>query len=1039
MSAPLRPAFLAILGLLVLPSCKPEPAAGTGSGTEDPGVHPLEGTVVDEVFTLEGPSCPVEILRTAEDVPHIYAESRADLAFGYGFAMARHRFFELELARRLALGETSALLGQDGLQTDMESRGSGMRHVAEHLEANLTAGERELVEAFAGGINAYIALAQAGELPVASELELAGPLLGEPEPATLMTPYTALDITAIWAVVIYELGYETGDVGRQAAADILPGLYGEEDALYELRAEGLIADIWEPVAPVRPISAAEGFGSGTAAGALSAATSGARLPPRSRVPPEVFARLAERHERIERRQHHDHELGWGSNAWAISGAHTADGRSYLAADGHLPLSVPSMFYRVGLDTSVLGEGDTHQAGLGIVGVPYLATGTNGRVAWGFTQLMGDITDWYAEELQLDDSGLPAATRFEGEWQPLEAHSETYEVADVPILGSEGRTETWTRWTTFDGRWIADIEGRSASEDETLDEGEALVNLQGDLVVPGDLDGDGVITAVSFDYTALDPVKTMAAIDRFGHADDVEEFREATRGSVALSLNLAAVDSGGTTFYTGYQGVPCRTNLAREEDGRWAEGADPSLLLDGTTYGGFTIPIGEDLMVVQGGEGDECTVPFEEYPHVLDHPQGFVVTANNDPGGMSLDGSLTDDAWYIGGPWMQGYRAWTIAERLEAAMAAGTADEDEMADIQADISSPLGLDVAPVLLDAIERARTLSESDGPLTEAEARLVAHYEARAAQQDEVAERLAAWLDAGARTPSGVETFYEQPTAQDLDDAVAATIFNAWNGPFIEGIFSDEGIPGVWRPTGKGARMRVAMKLLDGRGPGNPEGLASWNPETEESAFFDVLGTPEVETSDELALAQLNEALAFLEGAYEGDGNGGFETDDMSAWIWGLRHQAKFESVLEDFVGDEFSFISDSFSITTEMLPLAEGMSADDPRADLTWFPRGGDNFSVDAANAGFSGRGFQFGSGPVYRMVVGLDGEGAGGRNILPNGQSAQTDSPHFADQAELWLANETTPLLLDLDAVLAASVLREQLQPVSPGDCRWTAEP
>ena len=115
---------------------------------------------------------------------------------------------------------------------------------------------------------------------------------------------------------------------------------------------------------------------------------------------------------------------------------------------------------------------------------------------------------------------------------------------------------------------------------------------------------------------------------------------------------------------------------------------------------------------------------------------------------------------------------------------------------------------------------------------------------------------------------------------------------------------------------------------------------------------------------------------------------------------------------------------------------MAADDPRAELTWFPRPGDNFGVDAANPGFGGTTFDFGSGPVYRMVVSLGPDRAGGRNIMPSGQSAMTDSPHFADQTVLWLANETTPLLLEVEEGLAATVRREQILPASPGSaCRW----
>ncbi len=156
-------ALIALLGLSLTACNKDKGSTSTPTDSADPGPHPFEGTEVGESYELDGLSCPVDIVRTEGDIPHVYAENRADLAFGYGFVMAEHRFFELELARRLALGETSALLGQDGLDTDMESRGSAMRFVAEHLEANLTTEERELVDAYAGGVNAYIALAQAGK------------------------------------------------------------------------------------------------------------------------------------------------------------------------------------------------------------------------------------------------------------------------------------------------------------------------------------------------------------------------------------------------------------------------------------------------------------------------------------------------------------------------------------------------------------------------------------------------------------------------------------------------------------------------------------------------------------------------------------------------------------------------------------------------------------------------------------------------------------------------------------------------------------
>ena len=134
---------------------------------------------------------------------------------------------------------------------------------------------------------------------------------------------------------------------------------------------------------------------------------------------------------------------------------------------------------------------------------------------------------------------------------------------------------------------------------------------------------------------------------------------------------------------------------------------------------------------------------------------------------------------------------------------------------------------------------------------------------------------------------------------------IFNAWYGRYLGGVFSDEGFPsGIWFPTGDSGRQRTILRLLDGRGADNPNNLASWNPDTEESVFFDNQRTEAVESSYEIALVALVEAIAFLESDPIAAGIGGFGTDDREAWLWGLRHWVRFESVLEELVGSDPTF---------------------------------------------------------------------------------------------------------------------------------------
>ncbi|MEC8425725.1 MAG: penicillin acylase family protein, partial [Myxococcota bacterium] len=503
----------------------------------------------------------------------------------------------------------------------------------------------------------------------------------------------------------------------------------------------------------------------------------------------------------------DDEVGWGSNAWAVNGAVSADGSTLVAGDGHLPLTVPSLFYSVGLDTRELGGGDLRQVGLTIPGLPFMAVGTNGNVAWSQTQLGGDITDWYREELRLDAAGAPTASFFGGVWQDLVAQEESVEVADVPLLGSVGRTETWTRYTTFDGRFIVEIEGTTVGEDHEPADDETVVVLSGDHIVPGDIDGDGVVSAVSFDYAGFEAGHLLQALDGMGTAEDIEAYRQATRHLVAYSQSLAAGDKHGSILYTGFQALPCRTYLARDESGAFAEGADPTLLIDGTTYGGFEIPVDAEGFPIEG-EADpyRCVIPFEEYPQSMDPASGFVQTANNDPVGTSFDDNLFNDPWYIGGPWEGGFRASRISSELSRMVAAGTADEQAMADLQADVKSLHGCLFGPHLIESIDAGREAFEASPAPGTADHRLGQLYADDRERLDEARSRLQAWVDSDCPALSGVETFYNPSVdGTEVAHSVATTIFNAWEGRFMSRVFDDEGLPGVWRGGGRTGRTRA------------------------------------------------------------------------------------------------------------------------------------------------------------------------------------------------------------------------------------------
>jgi penicillin amidase len=953
------------------------------------------------------------VVRTEADVPHIYAATRHDAAYVLGFTTARDRFFMMDLARRLGTGKVTELLGSAGLESDLRSRLSGMTYLTDQVAAHFSPTLQDHADGYVAGVNDYIAAVRTGALPAPSEFEIVYPFLGASGPADLMQPFEPRDLAALVAVTIYNSSFEPGDVRHAALAATLSDAFKNvPDEVY--RKAGLDRDIWSPVVPLFPVASAPSLGTSygqpfnppTAQGLTSSHL--AALP---KVNKALVRRLDAALEAMQVRMNRDRTSGYGSNSWAVAGFATADGNAVMAGDGHLSLAIPSILYQFGIDTTVFGDGDLHQLGLTIPGFMVTAIGTNGKVAWSQTQLGEDITDWFAELIQLDGNGVPVATKWGDQWMPVVRVDESFTIAGIPALGSKAGTETWSRFETFDGRRIADFEGRPVKIDDVVDAGETKQYGMAGFIVPGDADGDGVVTAVSYAYAGLYAAETLASTDALGHANSVEEFRQGMRGLVGYSQNFAVADSSGNIMYSSYQAVPCRRALPRNPDGSFVAGADPTLLLDGTQYGNWRIPTQNGVVDESVGETDAqaCVVPFDKVPMSINPNTGYVVTANNDPGGLSLDGSIFNDEVYLGGPWDEGYRADTISRALKKEIASNTAGVEGLARVQANIDSRLGELFVPDVIAAIARAKTQGPSDDP---AAMRLAAIYLNDSAAFDEAGKRLAAWRDAGYQAHGGVHTFYRNPTAADVQDAIATMIFNAWVRKFIVRVIGDEGIDDIWGSVGGETQVRILKRLLEGRGDTGMGLLGSWEPTRRESVFFDDLATPGIiETSDEDILNALEDGMAFLRSAPTTPGVGGFGTADMSKWIWGLRHQVVFDSLIADYVNDPaLAVITNQLQINTSVLPLAppgEDIPSDDPRSLLQWFPRDGDQYGVDAANPGLGGDKFTHGSGPVMRMVFELSSSGVIGQNVIPGGQSGITDSPHFADQARMWLANKAYP--------------------------------
>ncbi|MGB6451910.1 MAG: penicillin acylase family protein, partial [Steroidobacteraceae bacterium] len=113
---------------------------------------PLDGRIAEA-----GLAAPVTLERDALGVVTVTAASRADLAFGTGFAHGQDRFFEMDLSRRLAAGELSELVGAAALAQDRETRLFRFRGIARQALAQATPEQRALLAAYARGVNAGLA------------------------------------------------------------------------------------------------------------------------------------------------------------------------------------------------------------------------------------------------------------------------------------------------------------------------------------------------------------------------------------------------------------------------------------------------------------------------------------------------------------------------------------------------------------------------------------------------------------------------------------------------------------------------------------------------------------------------------------------------------------------------------------------------------------------------------------------------------------------------------------------------------------------
>jgi len=369
----------------------------------------------------EGPRADVLIERDADGAPTVRGESLADVAWGVGFLHAQDRFFQMDLARRMAAGELSALFGERALERDQSVRVFRLRHVARQVIDESTPAQRAWLEAYSRGVNA--GLEALAVRPWEYWLLRATPLRWEPEDSILVvhSMWLGLQFDALRDEIsrreivlrveqrIANASLDEADASR--AIEVLRFLYPRGDEWdapnFATIAEAEAANGGEPFrAPdVPPPELLDLRGSKLEVAQRQAATM-----------QTIAQSIAER-------------ALPGSNAWAVAGAYTQSGAGLLAGDMHLGLRVPSTWYRARLQISATADGPLELNGVTLPGLPAIVAGSNGYVAWSFTNSYGDWGDVIPVACELARNRY-TTTEGEGEFR---LHREI-----IDIAGSESQ-------------------------------------------------------------------------------------------------------------------------------------------------------------------------------------------------------------------------------------------------------------------------------------------------------------------------------------------------------------------------------------------------------------------------------------------------------------------------------------------------------------------------------------------------------------------------------------------------------------------------
>jgi penicillin amidase len=491
----------------------------------------------------------VSVTRDANGVPTISGSSRLDVAYATGFVQAQERYFQMDLLRRVAAGELAELFGARALPSDRTHRLHRFRARAAQALLAMPAQRRALLDRYVAGVNDGLKALAARPFEYA--------LIGQPP-----RKWTADDsLLVIWAMYFDLQG---GQEARELSRGWLKA-HSTDQQLAFLLPE---ASKWDA-----PLDSPDIASAGAALPSQAPAWLG-----KLAAPGDVKLASAEWLNSV------------GSNNWAVAGSRTSTGAAIVSDDMHLGISLPNTWYRVMLRFPDGAGGTRRMVGLTLPGAPpVIVVGSNGHVAWGFTNSYGDYLDLVATGA---DDAHPGQVRLPGGWETPKTYEETILVKGAPAEKLTVRETSLgplreAGGQTYAVHWAAHAPGAVNLNTQDM-EGAATVD-------------DALAAAARMGI----PAQNMVAGDAAGNIGWTIAGPLPRRALTGLALTFPLAPDGAAPTWNGWltaAGYPTVRNPAggqlQTANSRQLAGADAGLLGDGGfDLGARTRQVRDDLLAL----------------------------------------------------------------------------------------------------------------------------------------------------------------------------------------------------------------------------------------------------------------------------------------------------------------------------------------------------------------------------------------------------------------------------------------------------------